>query len=181
MPPPPKKKPGAARHAARFANRTGDRLRALVQDARAGTYDAQRFAQDIASSLTDALDLWVGVLGYGASPQVGVVDYGAQPQATWKGGVTSVVTLAEAVPDNPVFPTGGLRLARVDGSLTVDLQLTDAEVVADSDGFQLTVSFRDMTPAGGTLPPGDYFGNLFYTTSTDPTKRFAALVRGTVT
>jgi len=184
--PPPRKKDKAAAHAARFANRASDRLAKFAKDARGGTYDGNRLASDVSNSLIDVVDLWSTLLGFGASPQVGNADFDEHPSADWKAGQTTMVRIVDQVPEDAVFPANpvlnaaALKLHPVDGGAAVNLQVT--QVQRDDDGFQLTVSVRDLSPGMGAVAAGEYFATLYYTTPADPaTKVFATVLRGVVT
>jgi hypothetical protein len=174
-----KKDGGASKHASRFANRASERLKKAAIDARAGRFNAQRLAEDISNTAVDAIDLWTALLGFGASPQVGVAIFDA-PQGTWKpGGVTTTVVLSDPVPDDAVFP-GALKFRLLDGTATVDLQLTNVE--SREDGLELKISAKDVTPGAGNVAVGEYYVNLSYTSvSTGPGSFFAALLRAKVT
>src|SRR5262249_32205349 len=156
----------------RFVNRAGNRWRNFMRDARAGSFDANRMARDTSDAVVDAIDLWMGLLGLGASPQVGVADFGPQRQITWKGGVDTTVLLGDVVDATAVFPTGagGLQFKPVDGGgLPVQLQLMGVEIL--EDGLELKVSVKDVTPGMGSVGVGEYFANLYYTVPSGVTKQ----------
>jgi hypothetical protein len=183
-----KKKDNAGLHSARFTKRLGDRVQQFASDARGGIYTGDRLASDLATGVTDLLDLWSTFWGFGASPQVGSADFGTHPSVDWKTGLSTSVKVTDAVPtDNSAqFPANqalnaaALKLRPVDGSAAVNLQLTQV-TINDDDGFNLTVSVKDLTPGNGAVAAGEYFATLYYTTQTDPTKVFVTMIRGTVT
>jgi hypothetical protein len=184
--PPPDKKDRPAKQAARFANRASDRLGKFAKDARAGTYDANRLASDVSNSLIDLVDLWSGFLGLGASPQVGIADFAEHPPVDWKAGQATMVRIIDQVPEDAVFPANAalnvnaLKLHPIDGGATVNLQVT--QVLREDDGYQLTVSVRDLTPGPGNVAAGEYFATLYYTTPAAPAvKVFTNVLRGVVT
>ena len=182
---PPKKKDKAAEHAKHFANRFSDRVQKFASDARGGKYDAARLASDLANSVIDTIDLWGNFLGYGASPQVGLADFQDHPSADWKNGLDTMVTVASEVPTTGItWPANGalnataLKLRPVDGGAAVNLQLTQVKV--DEDGYQLTVSVKDLSPGAGSVAAGEYLGTLYYTDSAS-VNVFVAVIRGIVT
>ena len=174
--PPPKKKPNAAKHAGRFADRAGTRLRTLVDDARQGRYDSNRFADDVSQAVLDVVDFWSSLFGTGASPSVGLADFGPQRQATWKGGLETTVRVADEIPATAVFPVGVLRLAPLGGGAPVALQLQGVNRV---DEFELKVSVQDVTPGPGFVAPGQYIAVLHYVDA--GANHFATMIQGEVT
>ncbi len=166
-------------HLSRFANRGGQRVRQFIRDAaKPGGVAGDRLAFDVGRGVSDWINLWTGLLGFGASPQVGVADFGGFKGGTWKGGQDTNVLLADALPDNPTFPgSGTINLAPIDGGATVNLTVTGVEIL--DDGFELKVSVRDTT-TGPPVAVGEYFANLYYTVPPSTTKQFAALIRAAV-
>jgi hypothetical protein len=187
----PKKQNRGGDHAARVANRGSDRVQEFLRNARGGGagINADGFARMWSSAIADVIDLWGTFLGFGSSFQVGVADLGDQPLGTWQGGVTTIVRVQDQIPEDATFPAdttlnaGALKLRTVDGGVVVDLQLTGVDRL--DDGYQLRVSVKDLSPQPNPPNPPvagtDYFGNLYYTTTNDPTPVLAALIRGHVT
>ncbi len=116
-------------HLSRFANRGGQRVRQFIRDAaKPGGVAGDRLAFDVGRGVSDWINLWTGLLGFGASPQVGVADFGGFKGGTWKGGQDTNVLLADALPDNATFPgSGTINLAPIDGGATVNLTVTGVD------------------------------------------------------
>lgn len=181
---PPKKKGSFAKHTGRVGSRVGERAKRFVVEARAGIYDQTRLAQDIGASVMDVAEFWGGLFGMRGSPSGPVLELGSWPAATWAAapGVTMTVVIEDPVPDDRVWPIGGLRLVRLGppgapGNINL-VSVTEE----DEESLQLRVNFRD---AGGPPPAGEYYGTLTYTSVTNPHPQgspwFAAFVKGLVT
>ena len=183
---PPKKKAGFVGHAKRVGNRIGDRAKTFTNDARSGTYDHVRLAQDVGGMVMDVVDFWGGLFGAGASPTVGVVKLSA-PAATYKlpAGVMGTVLVEDPVPGDAVWPVNGgalaaLRLTPVQNpGAPVDLELLTVDNL-DDEGLDLRITVR--TFGGPPVAAGEYYGNLYYeSASLGAGQYFAAVIRATVT
>lgn len=173
-------------HARRVGDRVGRRARRFVNEARGGTYDHVRLAQDVGSAIVDTFDLFGGLFGGGASPAIGLVNIGPAAAAAYTGanGRDKTVLLNDAVPEDAVWPIIGgplpvLRLAPLNNPAgLVDLQLLRVESV-DAEDVELRVAVRTV---GAAVAPGEYYGTLYYESASEgPGQYPVATIRAVVT